>query len=140
MQSKGRVREGFTHNMFKFLGIDSNEKEIKRLEPFVEAVNAIEPEFEKLTADELKAKTAAFKARIAEAIAQIPPQLAEAQKELAEAEACRTTATWDLGKDEAEKQCQQAKDKIKQIEKERLKLEREALDGLLPEAFAAVRE
>ena len=52
--------------MFKWLGglIDSNEKELKRLQPLVSGINSLEPEFEKLTDAELPAKTDEFKARL----------------------------------------------------------------------------
>ena len=37
--------------MFKLLGglVDSNEKELKRLQPLVDRINELEPEFEKLS-------------------------------------------------------------------------------------------
>jgi preprotein translocase subunit SecA len=128
--------------MFKFFSglLDSNEKELKRLQPKVDRINELEPEFEKLSDAELKAKTGEFKSRIKEASASIQPRVEEAQKELDEARQCQTKATWDAGKDEADKQCQQAQDNIKQIEKDRQKLEREVLDEILPEAYAAFRE
>jgi preprotein translocase subunit SecA len=128
--------------MFKFLSglVDSNEKELKRLQPKVDLINELEPEFEKLSDTDLKAKTEEFKARIREASAGIQPKLEEAQHELEEARQCQSQATWDVGKDEADKQCQQAQDKIKQIEKERQKLQSEILDEILPEAFAVFRE
>jgi len=49
----------------KWLGglIDSNEKELKRLQPLVSKINDLEPEFEQLSNDELRAKTDEFKAR-----------------------------------------------------------------------------
>jgi preprotein translocase subunit SecA len=52
--------------MFKWLGglVDSNEKELKRLQPLVTTINQLEPEFEKLTDAELRAKTDEFKARL----------------------------------------------------------------------------
>jgi len=52
--------------MFKWLGglVDSNEKELKRLESVVERINKLEPEFEKLSAEQLRAKTDEFKARL----------------------------------------------------------------------------
>jgi len=51
---------------FKWLGslTDSNEKELKRLQPIVDQINKLEPEFEKLSDAELRAKTDEFKARI----------------------------------------------------------------------------
>ena len=52
--------------MFKWLGglIDSNEKELKRLQPAVDRINELEPEFERLSDDKLRAKTDEFKARL----------------------------------------------------------------------------
>src|SRR4030042_1113454 len=128
--------------MAKFLSglFDSNEKELKRLRPYVDDTNELEPEFQKLTDDELKAKTSEFKSRITEYIASIQPALEAAQKELAEARECLAGAALGMDMDGADKQCQRAEDKLKQVEKERLELEKEALDDILPEAFAAVRE
>ncbi|MFC1860258.1 preprotein translocase subunit SecA [Chloroflexota bacterium] len=52
--------------MFKWLGrlIDSNEKELKRLQPIVNKINELEPEFERISDAELRAKTNEFKARL----------------------------------------------------------------------------
>jgi preprotein translocase subunit SecA len=76
----------------------SNERAVKRLMPVVQAINAMEPDMQRLSDDELRAKTQEFKARIAAALEGIDD--AEARKA-------------------AEKQ---------------------ALDEILPEAFAVVRE
>ncbi|MDQ0492676.1 preprotein translocase subunit SecA [Paenibacillus brasilensis] len=43
---------------------DTNERDVKRLMKTVELINKIEPDFEKLSDEELKAKTAEFKERI----------------------------------------------------------------------------
>ena len=43
----------------------SNDRIVRRLHPQVAAINALEPSLEKLSNDELKARTAAFKERIA---------------------------------------------------------------------------
>jgi len=51
--------KGLFGNLF-----DSNEKALKRLQPTVERINALEPQFERLTNEELRAKTAEFKARL----------------------------------------------------------------------------
>jgi len=52
--------------MLKWLGslVDSNEKELKRLEPIVAQINSLEPDFQKLSDAELRAKTDEFKARL----------------------------------------------------------------------------
>ncbi len=48
----------------KILG-DPNERFLKSLQPIVERINALEPEFAKLSADALRAKTAEFTQRLA---------------------------------------------------------------------------
>ena len=52
--------------MFKWLGslVDSNEKELRRLQPVVSKINELEPEFERLSDAELRAKTDEFKTRL----------------------------------------------------------------------------
>ncbi|MCJ7604763.1 MAG: preprotein translocase subunit SecA [Dehalococcoidales bacterium] len=119
---------------------DSNEKELKRLQPKVDRINVLEPEFEKLTDEELHARTDEFKARLAEATAGIRKKLAETRKELDEAKQCLAGAALDTEKDEADRQCKRAEEKIQQIEKELRELESAALYEILPEAYAAMRE
>jgi preprotein translocase subunit SecA len=126
---------GFFSGLF-----DSNEKELKRLQPYVDRVNELEPEFQKLSEDELKTRTGEFKARVAEAVAGIKPQVDQAQRDLDEARRQISGATWDVERDEASRQYREVQERIKRLEKERRKLEGDALDALLPEAFAAVRE
>ncbi len=52
--------------MFKFFSklADSNEKEIRRLQPQVDKINELESDFEKLSDTELRGKTDEFKARL----------------------------------------------------------------------------
>ena len=87
-----------------------NEREIKRLMPDVAAINVLEPTIEKLSDDELRAKTGEFRRRIQERLAHIP----------AEPEA--------------------DPDRIKELDEERAKATAEILEEILPEAFAVVRE
>jgi len=42
---------------------DANEKELRKLQPIVDEINALEPEFEALSADELRDKTTEFRGR-----------------------------------------------------------------------------
>src|SRR6478735_12548074 len=44
----------------------SNERRIRSYQPQVDAINALEPELAKLTDDQLRARTAEFKAQLAE--------------------------------------------------------------------------
>ena len=43
---------------------DPNKKTLKKIQPIVDEINALEPEFKNLTLDQLKGKTAEFKARL----------------------------------------------------------------------------
>ncbi len=76
----------------------NNERVVKRLLPRVAAINALEPEMQRLSDEELRAKTVEFRTRIAAALEGI------------------TDAD------------------------ERAAAEKQALDDILPEAFAVVRE
>jgi preprotein translocase subunit SecA len=87
-----------------------NEREIKRMQPRVAAINALEPEIQKLSDDELRAKTAEFRARIQERLSSIA--------------------------DEPEAD----PDRQKELEAERGEVLKTVLDELLVEAFAVVRE
>jgi len=73
--------------MVKWLSslIDSNEKELKRLQPLVGAINSLEPDFEKLSDAELRAKTDEFKARLkdGENLDEILPEAYAAVREAA---------------------------------------------------------
>ena len=108
----------------KFVGT-KNEREIKRLRPFVDEINKLEPEYERLSDAELGAKTAAFKSRIADATAPLKQELEEANAAAAGAEP-----------DERD----ELKGRADEIDKELREKESVILEEFLPEAFAAVRE
>jgi len=73
--------------MVKWLSslIDSNERELKRLQPLVDDMNALEPEFERLSDAELRAKTDELKARLkdGEGLDEILPEAYAAVREAA---------------------------------------------------------
>jgi preprotein translocase subunit SecA len=73
--------------MFKWLGslVDSNERELRRLQPIVAEINSLEPEFEKLSDAELRAKTEEFKSRLrdGETLDNILPEAFAAVREAA---------------------------------------------------------
>ena len=87
-----------------------NEREIKRLMPNVAAINALEPAMQKLSDEELRAKTAEFRQRLQDRLKGIA--------------------------DESDAD----PDRLKEIEEERTKAINEVLDEVLVEAFAVVRE
>jgi preprotein translocase subunit SecA len=53
-------------NLFTKVMGDPNEREMRRLQPLVDAINELEPETEALTDRELRAKTGEFRGRLAE--------------------------------------------------------------------------
>src|SRR3990172_3978123 len=71
--------------MFKWLGslTDSNERELKKLSPLVQATNSLEPQFERLSDAELGGKTEELKKRLAdgESLEEILPQAFAAVRE-----------------------------------------------------------
>jgi preprotein translocase subunit SecA len=87
-----------------------NDREIKRLRPRVAGINVLEPEMQKLSDEQLRAKTDEFRKRIQDRLSRITDE-PDADPE-----------------------------RLKQIEKERLDAIGEVLDEILPEAFAVVRE
>jgi preprotein translocase subunit SecA len=98
-----------------------NERVVKSLTPNVQAINALEPQIQKLTDAELRAKTDEFRQRIQERLSRVTrsPQ-AEVPDSGAEDEP-------DF-------------DQQKQFEKKQYEALREVLEEILVEAFAVVRE
>ncbi len=100
----------------KLLGTQS-ARELKRLAPVVERINRLEPDVQKLSDDQLRAKTEELRARLRKSLESfqfIDPSSPE---------------WYELGHDERLKRRQ-----------ERRKIQDRALNELLPEAFAVVRE
>ncbi len=87
-----------------------NERDVKRLMPRVEAINALEPEMRKLTDEQLRAKTDEFRQRIKERLTSIPDE---------------PDADFD---------------RRKELDAQRIEAVNWVLDELLEEAFAVVRE
>ncbi|MCL2149326.1 MAG: preprotein translocase subunit SecA [Dehalococcoidia bacterium] len=128
--------------MLKWLGNlrDSNEREVNKLRPIIEKINALDQAFQKLSDDELKAKTAEFKKRLAAATAEEYEAIEEARKELANEQGCTLAEMTTEDKEALSQRCQAIQEEIDSLDKELRKKENAFLDELLPEAFASVRE
>jgi len=108
--------------------VDSNEREVRRYEPVVAQINALEDAYTALTDAELRAKTDEFRARLRDAVGdlllpiELRPSETDEDSELVVPDPTR----------------------VQEERKERRKRERAtidaALDEILPDAFAAVRE
>jgi preprotein translocase subunit SecA len=97
-----------------------NERVIKALMPKVRAINALEPQIQKMTDAELRAKTHEFRQRIQERLSRV------AKSPQAQAP--------EPGEDEPDF------DQRKQFEKQEYEALQEVLEEILVEAFAVVRE
>ncbi|MCG3148504.1 MAG: Protein translocase subunit SecA [Verrucomicrobiae bacterium] len=96
-----------------------NQRELKKLWPLVAQINEFEAQYQKLSDDQLRAKTAEFKARIeaARKTRGVPELYAEARK-----------LDGELNSEDA-----------KTIRRRAFEQEQAILDEILPEAFAAVK-
>jgi preprotein translocase subunit SecA len=103
-----------------------HERDVKALLPMVEEINGHFEEYQKLSDDELRAKTVEFRERISEAIKETEERIAALRKDL------QTTLEGPAR--------EKIFDDIADLEKERDEITDETLDDLLPEAFAAVKD
>ncbi|MGC8834803.1 MAG: preprotein translocase subunit SecA, partial [Armatimonadota bacterium] len=115
--------------------LDSNERELRRLWEYVRQINALEPRIERLSNEELRAKTDEFKAVIEErrrplleALKQIDEELRELPRQAAEGGGLVPDRRKVL------------EERKEETTKELYKVEQEVLNELLPEAYAVVRE
>lgn len=105
---------------------DPSSKVLKRYEPVVEEINALEKRFEAMSDDELRDLTAGFKERIQSAAGPLREKLQAAEAEYLAV----------VGTDEQKF----ARVEVDRLKKEILEAEEDELYAILPEAFAAVRE
>jgi preprotein translocase subunit SecA len=118
--------------MLKFFSrlTDSNEREVRRFEPTVARINELETEYAALTDAELRGKTEQFRDRLRNALGDllVPiEQRALTPEEAAESELVAADPT------------RISEERKEQHRRERREIDA-ALDEILPEAFAAVRE
>jgi len=119
--------------MFNFLSRlgDSNEREVRALRPLVERINELEPEVQALSDEALAARTEDLRARLRDRVGEIltPIELRETDPDADASESALA------GADAA-----RLADQLKQQKERELARINEALEEILPEAFAAGRE
>lgn len=103
-----------------------HEKDVKALRPLVAEINGHVEEYQKLSDEEMRGKTAEFRARIHEAVRETEEKIAALRAE--------------LQKDVEGPAREKLLDDIAALEKERDDITTDALDELLPEAFAVVKD
>ena len=70
-------------NLVKNIFGSKNERELKKIQPTIEVINQLEPEFQQLSDDQFPSKTAEFKERLAkgETLDEILPEAFAAVRE-----------------------------------------------------------
>jgi preprotein translocase subunit SecA len=105
---------------------DANAREVKRLQPIVDQINALEAEYERLANDQLPPATAALREEVRDAVSDLQSGVAELRQQVGvEAEADRRQEL-DLELQAATRRLRDAEEKV--------------LNAILPRAFALVRE
>ncbi len=112
----------------KIFGGSKSEKDVKKIQPFVGRINHHFDAYQSISNDQLRNKTQEFRQRIKEHLTEID---AEINQRNAEAEALPFNDL--MGKDAIYQQ-------VDKLKKEKDKKIEEALDEILPEAFAVVKE
>lgn len=112
----------------KIFGGNKSEKDVKKIQPVVEKVNLHFASYASLTNDQLRNKTQEFRQRIKNHLNEVDAEIAAKNK------AAEDLAFNDLmGKDGIYQQ-------VDKLKKDRDKKIEEALEEILPEAFAVVKE
>ena len=108
-----------------FVG-DKSEKDVKAIQPLINKVRSFESALQALSHDELRAKTAEFKAKIQQARAEKDAKIASLKQD------AEQTQDIDARED--------IYSEIDKIEKEAYEIAEKVLNEILPEAFAVVKE
>ena len=116
----------FLDSVLKVFVGDKSKKDVKEIQPIVDKIKALEKEFEALSLDELRGKTAAFRKKIAEATADIRSKI-----ELLNNEA---DASEDITRNE------DIYSEVDALKDEMYTVTENVLNDILPEAFATVKE
>jgi preprotein translocase subunit SecA len=107
---------------------NKSDRDVKGVQPMVDAINQHFESYNSLSLDELRSKTDEFKQRIADHLVEIDSELAEIKEKI------------DLLEHDAITEKEEFFARVDELEKERdIELEK-ILDELLPEAFAVVKQ
>src|SRR5690554_2353410 len=113
-------------NVLKIFVGDKSKKDIGLIQPLVNEIKKHEAALEKLSNDELRAKSDFFRSEIKGAQADIQKQIDDLQKQSEDEE--------DINKKE------DFYNEIDKLKDERYEIEKATLDRILPEAFAVMKE
>ena len=108
-----------------FIG-DKSKKDVSAMQPTLHKIKALEAEFEKLSIDELRAKTTTFKQKIAEVTESIHKEITTLREE--------AESSTDITRKE------DIYAQIDALEQKELEASEAILNDILPEAFATIKE
>ncbi|MBR3724916.1 MAG: preprotein translocase subunit SecA [Bacteroidales bacterium] len=111
----------------KLFGTKS-DRDLKEVKPYLDATLKVYPEIQKLSNDQLRAKTAEFKERIRKEVENEEKELAALRQRIEE--------EYDMPVDEKE----EIYKRIDKLEKDSYDKTQEVLNKILPEAFSVVKE
>ncbi len=115
---------GFNDFLKSIFG-NKSDRDLKKLMPIVNSIKAVYPEIEKLSNDELRAKTASIRASLAESVEAQRKEIAEIKAKIETLDYNEREPYWD---------------KVDKLEKEILDKLEDGLNEALPVAFAIVKE
>ncbi|MGO2359309.1 MAG: preprotein translocase subunit SecA [Mesonia sp.] len=116
----------FLDSVLKVFVGDKSKKDVNAMQPTVNKIKALEAEFEKLSIDELRAKTTSFKQKIADATESTNKEITSLKEE--------AEASTDITRKE------DIYAQIDALEQKELEDSEAILNEILPEAFATVKE
>ncbi len=117
---------GFLDSVLKVFVGDKSKQDVKAITPLVDEIKTFESALEALSHDELRGKTAEFKAKIAEARKAIDEQMSTLLEE------AENTEDIDVREDIYEQ--------VDKLKDEAYTVTEDVLNDILPEAFAVVKE
>ncbi|WP_273274881.1 preprotein translocase subunit SecA [Maribacter polysiphoniae] len=116
----------FINSVLKAFVGDKSKKDVKELQPILKQIKSFESILEGLSIDELRAKTAEFKARIKADRKELDDKIAELTEQV--------HSSTDIDKNE------DIYGEIDKLQEEAYKISEKTLNDILPEAFAVVKE
>ncbi len=115
-----------------------HERDIKRMRPLVAQINELYDQYDRLTDEQLRAKTQEFKQRIVSATQDVRARLDELNALL---QADVQPGNGDLDGEEPQVvESERLREEIKELEKEERAIIEEVLNEILPEAYAVVKQ
>ncbi len=118
-----------------------HDRDVKRLQPEVDEINAHYETMHALSDEAIQAKTEEFRDRIAETIREVKTELDELNERL-HSDAIVSNGNSESAEEteEVKSDVEKVRDRIKELQEQEYKLIEEALEQMLPEVYAVVKQ